>query len=108
MLLTRFLIVASLLATPAYAEQCTKAAPVTTPCEGIVLPQAWAMACAECKQVAVPLCSAQKDQLAAQLRLARFDLDQARLATYRQWYEHPALWFTAGIFAAGGAVYLLR
>ena len=105
---TTLLIVASLLATPAYADQCTKASAVTAPCEGVLVPTSWAMECAECRQVSVPLCNAQKDQLAAQLRLARFDLDQARLATYRQWYEHPVLWFSVGVLTAGGAAYLLR
>lgn len=94
------LLVSSLIATSAIAQPCTQAVPVTSPCEGVVLPSAWALEAAECKRILVPLCRAEKDQLAAQLRLARFDLDQARLSATRQWYEHPLLWVGVGVVAS--------
>jgi hypothetical protein len=109
MKLIALLLASSLLASPAIAEQCTQAVPAVAPCEGVLLPRPWALSCVECKQVTVPLCEAQKDQLAAQLRMARFDLDRSRDEAVRGWYEHPVLWFAAGVVVTGaGALYLLR
>lgn len=98
--LSASILLLTLLATPAAAQVCKEAQAVTAPCEGVLLPSQWALEAVQCKKVWVPLCQAEKDQLGAQLRIARFDLDQARLEARRGWYEHPALWAVVGALGA--------
>lgn len=104
------LLVAAILLLPstAVADACKEAQPATTPCEGILMPTPWAMESVQCKKVQVPLCLAEKDQLAAQLRLVRFDLDQSRLAATRGWYEHPVLWAVIGAVGASALLISIR
>ena len=98
--LSASILALTLLASPAAAQVCKEAQAVTVPCEGVLMPSPWALEAVQCKKVWVPLCQAEKDQMAAQLRMARFDLDQARLDARRGWYEHPALWAVVGAVGA--------
>lgn len=98
------LVALCLLCTPAFAYECTQAQEVSVPCSGVLITKASALEAIELKRVLLPLCNAQKDQLYAQLRMARFDLDQSRLSATRGWYEHPVLWVVVGAVAASAAL----
>jgi len=80
---------------------CTKAAAVTEPCAGVVLPRDWAVEAAACKS-ALPVAL-------DRVKTLQEDLDKARLAKEkRAWYSETWAGFLVGIPTGIALVWLVQ
>lgn len=124
--ITALLLVGLLFPVPAIsANKCLNASPVTTPCEGVLLPTEWATQLGEYKTVVVPQLTLDLDTCK---KTAVIDTNQAVaiLATEKKyaarlealldkvtivpspkapdvpWYQSPIVFFVGGVVLGGG------
>jgi len=119
-----------LVSTTVRAEECKEAIPLTTPCEGLLVPAPEVMAALLCLDVDLPrekalhlktkgLCEedlkfwkekyeAEKEyseKLEIKLNTA---LTTASDSLETSWYEHPIFWFAGGAITAIGVAYAIK
>jgi len=101
-------------------QKCTKSIAVTTPCEGVLLPESAASQGLNCLKIDLPklklqlelekqLCESREKRLKLLLkeeiqrgdRLFKLHKESTAILS-KPWYEHPVLWFAVGFIVATG------